>query len=82
LGIWDLGTWDFRGEAAVAYALLKCGSMINPAVVEPTKSAELPESFWLRLFNREELRDYDDLEKIVIGCELIAALDAVELLAA
>ena len=56
--------------------------MINPAVVEPTKSSELPEGFWLRLFNREELRDYDDLEKIVIGCELIAALDSVDLLAA
>jgi hypothetical protein len=62
--------------------LLKCGFMINPAVVEPTKSSELPEGFWLRLFNNEELRDCDDLEKIVIGCELIAALDAVELLAA
>jgi hypothetical protein len=56
--------------------------MINPAVVEPTKSSELPKGFWLRLFNREELRDYADLEKIVIGCELIAALDSVDLLAA
>jgi hypothetical protein len=56
--------------------------MINPAVVESLKSTELPEGFWLRLFNNEELRNCDDLEKIVIGCELIAALDAVELLAA
>jgi hypothetical protein len=78
LGIWSLG---FPPQA-VACALLKCGFMINPAVLEPTKSSELPEGFWLRLFNNEELRDCDDLEKIVIGCELIAALDAVELLAA
>lgn len=56
--------------------------MINPAVVEPTQSSELPEGFWLRLFNHEELRGCDDLEKIVIGCEIIAALDGVDLLAA
>jgi hypothetical protein len=78
LGIWSLGF----PPKAVACALLKCGFMINPAVVEPAKSSELPEGFWLRLFNHKELRDCDDLEKIVIGCELIAALDAVELLAA
>jgi len=56
--------------------------MINPAVVERTKSTALPEGFWLRLFNHEDLRDCDDLEKVVIGCEIIAALDAVDLLAA
>jgi hypothetical protein len=72
----------FPPKAAVACALLKGGFMINPAVVKPAKPSELLEGFWLRLFNDEELRDCDDLEKIVIGCELIAALDAVELLAA
>jgi hypothetical protein len=56
--------------------------MINPAIVEPMKPSELPEGFWLRLFNDEALQGCDDLEKIVIGCELIAALDAAELLAA
>jgi hypothetical protein len=55
--------------------------MINPAV-GPMTPSELSEGFWLRLFNDESLRGCDDLEKIVIGCELIAALDAVELLAA
>lgn len=78
LGIWALGI----PPKAVAHALLKCGFMINPAVVEPTRSRALSEGFWLRLFNHEELRNCDDLEKIVVGCELIAALDAVELLAA
>ena len=38
--------------------------------------------FWLRLLNDETLSACEDLEKIVIGCELIAALDAVDLLAA
>jgi hypothetical protein len=54
--------------------------MLNPAslVSMNLKDAD----FWLRLLNDEALRDCDDLEKIVIGCELIAAVDAVELLAA
>ena len=54
--------------------------MLNPAslVSMIVKDAD----FWLRLLNDEALRDCDDLEKIVIGCELIAAVDAVELLAA
>jgi hypothetical protein len=56
--------------------------MINPAVVSPTQASDLPEGFWLRLFNDEALNGCDDLEKIVIGCELIAALDSVELIAA
>ena len=79
IGIWLL---RFPPKAAVACALLKGFFMINPAVVEPTKPTELTENFWARLFNNEELRDCNGLEKIVIGCELIAALDGVELLAA
>jgi hypothetical protein len=77
-----VGIWDFRGNAAVACALLKGFSMINPNVVPPMQASELPEGFWLRLFNDEALNGCDDLEKIVIGCELIAALDCVELIAA
>ncbi len=38
--------------------------------------------FWERLLNEQELRDCAPLEKLLVGCELIAALDAVELLAA
>ena len=56
--------------------------MINPAIVESAKPLELPEGFWLHLFNDEALRDCEDFEKIVIGCELIAALDTAQLLAA
>jgi len=57
-------------------------SMINPAVVESVNAGEASSGFWWRLLTDEQLRDCDDLEKIVIGCELIAALDAVDLLAA
>lgn len=39
-------------------------------------------SFWERLLNNQELRDCAPLEKLLVGCELIAALDDGELLAA
>jgi hypothetical protein len=39
-------------------------------------------NFWERIFNDEQLRDCNDLEKLVVGCELIAALDHVDLLLA
>ena len=38
--------------------------------------------FWLRLLQDEELRDCDNLQKLLVGCEIIAALDGVDLLAA
>ena len=39
-------------------------------------------SFWQRLLNEEELQRCDPLEKLLAGCEIIAALDGVDLLAA
>ncbi|MGI8430988.1 MAG: hypothetical protein ACR2MW_01680 [Chthoniobacterales bacterium] len=39
-------------------------------------------SFWERLLSEQELQDCAPLEKLLVGCELIAALDGVELLAA
>ncbi len=56
--------------------------MINPALLEAAKAEDIGADFWLRLLNDKALRDCDDLEKIVIGCELIAALEGVELVAA
>jgi hypothetical protein len=38
--------------------------------------------FWERIINDESLADCNDLEKLLIGCELIAAVDRVELLLA
>jgi hypothetical protein len=40
------------------------------------------EHFWLRFINDGALKDCDDLEKLVAGCELIATLDDLDLLAA
>jgi hypothetical protein len=56
--------------------------MLNPAIVGPAKSNIISGNFWLRLLNDEQLSACDDLEKLVIGCEIIAALDSVNLLAA
>ena len=38
--------------------------------------------FWLRILRDEQLRDCDNLQKLLVGCEIIAALDGVDLLAA
>jgi hypothetical protein len=39
-------------------------------------------SLWNRVLSREELRTCDNLEKLLAGCEIIAALDGRDLLAA
>ncbi len=39
-------------------------------------------NFWERILNDDQLHDCNDLEKLLVGCEIIAALDAVDLLAA
>lgn len=56
--------------------------MLNPAGLVSLDTKDANGDFWIRLLNDEALQDCDDLEKIVIGCELIAALDSVHLLAA
>ena len=52
--------------------------MLNPAVVELPKANPQHANFWLRLVNDKALQDCNDLEKLLGGCEIIAALDAVE----
>lgn len=66
----------------MACPLLKEDIMLNPAVIECPKANPDRAQFWLRLLNDQALHDCDDLEKIVVGCEIIAALDAVDLLLA
>jgi hypothetical protein len=46
-------------------------------------SRRIPANFWELFLNDEQLRGCDNLEKLVAGCEVIAALDQIdELLAA
>ena len=39
-------------------------------------------AFWKRILNDEKLRECDNLEKLLAGCEIIAVLDGRDLLAA
>jgi len=39
-------------------------------------------NFWRRILEDRALRDLDDLAKLIIGCEIIVALDDVSLLSA
>ena len=49
---------------------------------EPEAICESGTDFWQRLLNDSSLQGYDDLEKLLAGCEIIAALDDLGLLAA
>jgi hypothetical protein len=55
--------------------------VINPTL-RSTSVETAAEHFWLRFINDGALKDCGDLEKLVAGCEVIAALDDLDLLAA
>ncbi len=55
--------------------------MINPTL-HSTNFDVTTADFWLRFINDRALQGCDDLEKLVAGCELIAAVDDLDLLAA
>jgi hypothetical protein len=40
------------------------------------------QNFWNRVLSNNSLREYENLEKLLVGCELIAVLDDLDLLAA
>ena len=57
--------------------------MLIPATfIESDETEVCASDFWIRILRDEQLRDCDNLQKLLIGCEIIAALDAVDLLAA
>ncbi len=56
-----------------------------PSTIDPFGQSSLralPANFWERLVNDEQLSDCSPMEKLLTGCELIAALDQVALLQA
>jgi hypothetical protein len=55
--------------------------MLIPASLLESPKIEASD-FWERLLRDEELRHCDNLQKLLVGCEIIAALDGVDLLAA
>jgi hypothetical protein len=57
--------------------------MLIPATwIESNETKNFPADFWIRILRDEELRHCDNLKKLLVGCEIIAALDGVDLLAA
>ena len=81
-----ISVFDFglpRRLRPVACAVLRKSDVLNPTLVIESRKRNSPaDTFWFRIVTDESLRDCDDLQKLVIGCEIIAALDAVDLLAA
>ncbi len=55
--------------------------MLNPAAIDFVTFHLSEPDFWVRLLRDDRLRDCDDLEKLLVGCEIIAALDAAGMLA-
>lgn len=62
--------------------LRKIGMLIPATCLESNQARTSASDFWPRILRDEELRHCDDLQKLLVGCEIIAALDGVDLLAA
>jgi hypothetical protein len=57
--------------------------MLTPPILFESRETKIDGTeFWLRIVRDEELRHCDNLQKLLVGCEIIAALDGVDLLAA
>ncbi len=56
--------------------------LIPASFIDSSETKHLPTDFWLRILRDEELRHCDNLQKLLAGCEIIAALDGIDLLAA
>ena len=56
--------------------------LIPTTLIESNADRNVAGDFWLRILRDEELRHCDNLQKLLVGCEIIAALDGVDLLAA
>jgi hypothetical protein len=55
--------------------------MLNSAAILAPSARPSAKNFWASYLTSSELRNCADLEKLLAGCEIIAALDAVDLLA-
>jgi hypothetical protein len=55
---------------------------VNKTLRAPTNVAtELTADFWAQLLQDESMKPLSNLERLVTGCEIIAALDDLQLLA-
>ncbi len=58
----------------------KGDGVINPISRHLNTRSET--SFWTRLLSNDNLESCENLEKLLVGCEIIAVLDDLDLLAA
>ncbi len=66
----------------MARLLLNHRSVINPTQFTATAASNSGINFWQRISNDGALEDCAALEKLLAGCEIIAAVDDLDLLAA
>ena len=79
----ELGIWDFRASGAVGISVAKCLRMIPTTdFFGQSEFRTVRPTFWERVINDEALTQCDNLEKLLAGCELIAAVDHIDLLLA
>jgi hypothetical protein len=62
--------------------MLNYSSVINPTQFTDTAVNHSGINFWQRILNDAALESCDALEKLLAGCEIIAAVDDLDLLAA
>ncbi len=53
---------------------------VNKLQLAPEIQREQATGFWARLLQDESLRSCSDLERLLTGCEIIAALDDLKML--
>jgi hypothetical protein len=71
-----------RGPGVGGTTVAKSDSMsLNQKFPRP-RTEQNGMTFWQRLVGEQELQQCTSLEKLLVGCEIIAALDGVDLLAA
>jgi hypothetical protein len=57
-------------------------SVINPTLLPAPAQTSNITNFWQHILGDNTLQNCNDLEKLLAGCEIIAALDDLDLLAA
>lgn len=73
---------QFAGSEEDGTGAAKQSFVITPTLHTASSDNTSAAAFWQRILSDGSLQNCDDLEKLLAGCEIIAALDDFELLAA
>ena len=73
---------NFHTFETLAHAVLKRSRVNNLLLAPEITRNNKATGFWARLLQDESLQACSDLERLLTGCEIIAALDDLELLGA